>query len=419
MSVKRRVFIRALSFFCAISVILAAAGLSAQKAKASYEETLGKMRLSALASLCEFSRDISAGLRLLAVSADNSMSDSAAYVGARVAGATGCINSFESKNVKNISDFLNSVNGYVQDFSGSESERKAAVMLSDYAQELYYHLNDLTSAVMNGKYALTEYPSVYSSEKTPYYEDYLDFSNGNENEIFKVIIPAAASARGCEFLRDKEKITEEDAKKIASRVADVSTALWRTDKSKAKDIETHSFVHGDISADICKFGGAVCRLVKPSACAQTVYSVEEAEKKAIDFAKTNGYSDLTLFPINGNEFEVSFYMFPEVNGILLLTARVEVSVCLANGEITYFDAAEYIKNYRSDISFNMGKPDLRMVLPENLILEDTLNCLVNIDGRDRLCYLAVADFEGNTVLTFIDASEFEVLKTEIKYAKIQ
>ncbi len=419
MSVKRRIFIRALSFFCAISVILAVAGLSAQKAKASYEETLGKMRLSALASLCEFSRDISAGLRLLAVSADNSMSDSAAYVGARVTGATGCLNSFNSKNVKNISDFLNGVNGYVQDFSGSESERKAAVMLSDYAQELYYHLNDLTSAVMNGKYSLTEYSSLYAGEKTPYYEDFLDFSNGSESEIFKVIIPADASARGCEFLRNKEKIAEEDAKKIASRVADVSTALWRTDKIRAKDIETHSFVHGDISADICKSGGAVCRLVKPSPCAKAVYTAEEAEKRAADFAKTNGYTDLILFLINENEFEASFYMFPEVNGILLLTARIEVTVCLANGEITYFDASKYIKNFRNGIVIDIGNPDLSRVLPENLDLERCIPCVSEIDGRERLCYLAVCDFEGDAVLSYIDASDFEVLKTEIKYAKMQ
>lgn len=419
MSVKRRMFIRVLSFFAAILVVLAAAGLSAQKAKASYEETLGKMRLSALASLCEFSRDISAGLRLLAVSADNSMGDSAAYLSARVAGATGCLNSFDSGNVKNISAFLNGINGYVRDFSGSESERKAAVMLSDYAQELYYHLNDLTSAVMNGKYILTEYPSVYTSEKHPYYEDYLDFSNGNESEIFKLIIPAAVSVHGCEFLRGKEKITEEDAKKIASRVAGVNMALWRTEKNIEHEIELYPFVYGDISADICKSGGAVCRLVKPSLFAQTVYSAEEAEKRAVIFAETNGYADLTAVQMIGGDFEACFYMFPEVNGILLLTARIEVTVCLASGEITYFDAAEYIKNYRNDLFVDMGNPDLKNFLPANLFLEKQVNCLADIDGKERLCYLCICYFEGDTVLIYIDASDFEVLKTEIKYAKMQ
>lgn len=419
LSVKRRLFIRAVSFLAAISVALAAAGLSAQKAMASYEETLGKVRMTNLTSLCEFARDISAGLRLLAVSADNSLADSSAYVNARVMGAIGCLNGFDSGNVENISEFLNGANSFAENFSGSESERKAAVMLSDYAQGLYYHLNDITSAVMNGEYSLTEYSSVYGGDKPPYFEDYLDFANGNENEIFKIITPASASAGGYGFFDGKEKISENEARKIASRVAAVNTALWRINKVDTADIEVYSLAYGDIAADICKSGGVLCRLVKPLPCAQSVYSKEDAKNKALEFAEKNGYVGLTAAETQSGEFEASFSMFPEVNGILLLTARVDAAVCLASGEITYFNAAEYIKNYRSNISFNMGNPDLITVLPENLTLKETLNCLVNIDSRDRLCYLAVCRFESDTVLVFVDAYEFKVLKTEIIYAKMQ
>ncbi len=419
MSVKRRLFIRAVSFLAAISVALAAAGLSAQKAMASYEETLGKVRLTNLTSLCEFVRDISAGLRLLAVSADNSLADSSAYVNARVMGAIGCLNGFDSGNVENISEFLSGTNSFAEAFSGSESERKAAVMLSDYAQSLYYHLNDVTSAVMNGEYSITEHSPVYSGDKPPYFENYLDFTNGNENEIFKVITPASASAGGCEFLEGKKKISENEAKKIASTFGMVNTALWRTSKAGTADIEVYSFVYGDVAADICKSGGALCRLVKPRTCEQTVYSAEEARIKAVEFAQKNGYTGLTAAEIQKSEFEASFSMFPKVNGILLLTARVDATVCLASGEITYFNAAEYIKNYRTDVRFNMGEPDLITVLPDNIVFTETLNCFVNIDGRDRLCYLAVCDFEGDKVLSFVDAYEFKVLKTEIIYAKMQ
>ncbi len=419
MSVKRRIFIRAVSFFAAICVILAVAGLFEQKARASYEETLGKMRLGGLTSLCEFSRDISAGLRLLAVSADNSMSDSAAYVGARLTGAIGCLNSFESSNAKNITEFLNGANSFVQNFSGSEAQRKAAVMLSDYAQEMYYHLNDLTSAVMNGKYSLTEYPSLYADKKMPYYEEYLDFSNGRENDIFKMITPACAQARESEFLSGKGRISQEEAVKAASSIVPVNTALWRSGKAKNEGIEVYSLTCGDFCADICKAGGALCRLVRPMPCMTSVYSAQEAERKAIAFAAANGYCGLMAVETSSNGFEASFNMFPEVNGVLLLTARVDISVCLASGEITYFDASEYIKNFRNDVAADIGSPDLSKVLPENLYCEKCITCISEIDGRERLCYLAVCDFEGNTVLCYIDASDFEVLKTEIKYAKMQ
>lgn len=386
---------------------------------ASYEETLGRVRLTNLTSLCELSRDISGGLRLLAVSADNSLADSAAYVRARIMGAIGCLNSFESDRVENISGFLNGTNSFAEKFSGSESERKSAIMLSDYAQDLYYHLNDITSAVMNGEYLLTEYSSAYSGSKSPYFEDYLDFTSGNESEIFKIITSVSANAEKQGCLNGKRKITADEAINIAGGVARVNAVLLRESKKVATDIEVYSFVYGDIAVDICKSGGLLCRLVNPLPCMQSVYSREDAEIKALEFAEKYGYVGLTAAEMHESEFEASFFLFPEVNGVLLLTARIDVTVCLASGDITYFDASEYIKNYRDDVSYNMGSPDLNKILPENLILKETVNCLVNIGGRDRLCYLAVCHFEGDTVLMFVDASEFKVLKTEIIYAKMQ
>lgn len=402
----------------AVTVALAAAGLTAQKAKASYEETLGRVRLSNLTSLSEFSRDISAGLRLLAVSADNSLADSAAYVRSRATGGIGCLNGFDSGKVKNISEFLNGTHSFAEDFSGSEEERKAAVMLSDYAQSLYYHLNDVTAAVMDGEYSLTEYSSVYSADELLYFEDFLDFENGNENEIFKIITPASAQAESGSFLDGKEKISVNEARKIAGDAAGMNPSLWREINSVTTGVDVYSFAHGDTAAEICKSGGTLCRLVNPLPCNQALYSYEYAKNKALEFAEKHGYGELSATVTKKNEFTADFSMFPKVNGILLLTARIEATVCLSSGEITYFDASEYIKNYRSDIIFNMEKPNLSGILPNNLTLGETLICLVNIGGRERICYLAVCYFEGDTVLVFVDTSEFKVLKTKIIYDTI-
>lgn len=393
--------------------MLAASGFFSQRAKASYEETLGRVRLTNLTSLCEFSRDISGGLRLLAVSADNSLADSAAYVRARAMGAIGCLNTFDSENVENISRFLNGAYSFAEDFSGSDSQRKTAVLLSDYAQGIYYHLNDVSSAVMNGLYSLIEYSNPYSSTQLPYFEEYVDFANGDEKEIFEMITPVSARAGGYSLLAGKEKISEDAARNTASKVVDINSALWRESESLQTDIEVYSLAYGDIAVYICKTGGMLCRLVNPMPCARAFYSLEEAEKKAEDFLKQQGFINLTVINREKSEFTASFLLAPEVNGILLLTAAVELDVCLASGEITYFDASEYIKNYRSDLSFNLGSPDLSGILPPNLVLNGVVNCLVNIDGRERLCYLAVCSFQGDTVLLYIDSSEFKVIETQI------
>ena len=65
MAIKRRFFIRVVSYLVAATVIIAATGLFSQRAKAGYEETLGKVRLSNLTSLCEYTREVGSGLRVL------------------------------------------------------------------------------------------------------------------------------------------------------------------------------------------------------------------------------------------------------------------------------------------------------------------------------------------------------------------
>lgn len=418
MTVKRRFFIRAISFLSAIAVALAAGGLAAQKAKASYEETLGKVRLVNLTSLCEFSRDISAGLRLLAVSADDALTDSTAYVRAKAMGAVGCLNSFDSEKAKNISAFFNGTHSFAEDFTGSEAQRKAAVILSDYAQSLYYHLNDVTAAVMDGEYSLTEYSSIYSADELPYFENFLDFKSGSENEIFEIITPTSVQAGSGNFFDGKEKISENEARSIAGKAAGITPALWRENEAFTIGIEVYSFAHGDVAAEVCKSGGQLCRLVNPQPCNQALYSYEDAESAALEFAKKHGYTGLTVTAAKTNEFTADFSLFPEVDGVLLLTSRIEVSVCLASGKITYFDASEYIRNYRENVGFNTDEPDLSKILPNNLALQETVNCLVNIDGRERMCCLAVCYFEGDTVLAFVDSFDLKVLKTKIIYDTI-
>ena len=100
--VKRRKFIRIISYLIALCVVFAASGLFAAKAKSDYESALERVRFEGLASLTEYSREISSGLRLLAVSTGDSLADSRAYVSSRAVGALGSLGCFESKNVDNL-----------------------------------------------------------------------------------------------------------------------------------------------------------------------------------------------------------------------------------------------------------------------------------------------------------------------------
>ncbi len=412
LALRRRKFIRVVSYLTALAVVFAASGYFSQRAKADYEETLGKVRLTNLTSLCEYSRDISAGLRLVAVSADNSQADSKTYVSSRSMGAIGCLNCFENENVENMSRFFSGVYSFAENFSGSEAERKTAIELSNYAQEIYYHLNDVSSAVMNGAYSLTEHGSAYSRSNLPYFEEKLDYSNGREKELFELIKPVSADAGAFSLLEGKEKISENEAKEKAGKILGINPSLWRKNDGSQSEFDVYSLVYGDIFAEICKSGGAVCRLVNPVACKEAFYSLDEAEKLAQAFLKQQGYRGMAVMGGETSEFTACFYFVPEVNGILLLTSPVYINVCLASGKISYLDASAYIKNYRTDIFANMGNPNLKGVLPEYLVLEETLNCFADINGRKRLCYLAVCSFEAQKIWVFIENSSFRILSVQ-------
>jgi hypothetical protein len=88
-----------------------------------------------------------------------------------------------------------------------------------------------------------------------------------------------------------------------------------------------------------------------------------------------------------SEFTASFVFVPRINGILLLTAEIRAEVCLASGETTFFDASEFIKNYRTDIYVDTEIPDFSGRLPPNLTMEKADICYADIGGKKQICYI--------------------------------
>ena len=412
LEIRRRKFIRVVSYLVAVSVVLAASGTFAMTAKAGYEETLGKVRLSNLTSLCEYTREVGSGLRVLAVSSGDSMTDSMAFVRDRIMGAVGCIHTFDTKRTKHMTKFFGKAYNFAENFTGTEKERESAVRLSMYAQEVYYHLNDVSSAVLNGAYSVTEYGSVYKKSDKPYFEEFLDYTNGKETELFRQISPASAQAREYGFLAGLSKIPIQSAKDFASLVSGVNSALWRECDDTDSPIPLHSFRHGDVRVDICENGGMLCRLINPVKCETAFYTESEAETFASDFLSECGFNDMVCTDKSLSEFSSVFVFVPSVNGILLMNAPVEIAVCLSNGAITFFDSSEYLRKYRTDIDAMQN--EINIVLPENFEVRESVRCIADINGKEKQCILAFSDFEGEEVRSYIDAQSGRVLKTEIK-----
>ena len=404
MSVKRRKFIRTVSYLLAVCVVIAATGYFSFRAKASYEATLERVRFDGLSSLCEYMHEISGGLNLLSVSAGESVADSAAYVGARALGARGSASSFEPVKLENINRFIDYVYDFSQSFSGGEGERKKAAELSDYAEEIYYHLSDLSVAVMNGAYRLNEFGSIYSRSENPFFENYIDYSNGDEDSLFAV----EASVK--QIFAGGETLTVEQTREKAERLTGIKSVLWREGESNEL---VYSLFHGDMAVEICRNGGAIIRFINPLPCAERVLNESDALGKAKVFLRKCGYENLTTFTAEMQTFTAHFVFAPEVNGVLLLTSTVSVSVCLASGGITYFEGEKYAKNFRTDI-YGEEIPDISSVMPSNVSFEKAVICLAEIDGRERLCVLALCGYADGKVQFYIDYNTCKIIKTAVE-----
>lgn len=408
---RRRKFIRAVAYLSALCAVFAASGYFAGRAKASYEETLGKVRISSLVSLSEYARDVSGGLRLLAVSSGDSAAESAAYVCSRATGALASLGSFEAESTENMTRFFEGAYDFAEDFLPNDSSRAAALKLSDYSQELYYHLSDISAAVVNGEYSLTEFGSVYGGERAEYFEGRLDFENGSEDEIFSL---TAASARCAspELFEGKGTVSLLQAKRTASEISGVSAELWREKTVTNGEYGIYLLTHGDTAVEICIRGGAVRRLINPAPCAVRIYGREEALETAEKFLKEQGLGEAELLEESEGEFTALFRFAPSVNGVLLMTAAIDIEICLSGGTVTYYDASDYIRRYRTDIA-ETRCVDLSGVLPDELILQKEFVCLADIDGREKLCRLAVCSFNGLPVRVYADYQSLKIIKTEM------
>lgn len=404
MTIKRRYFIRVISYLVAVCVIIAASGLFSQRAKAGYEETLAKVRMANLGSMSEYFRDISAGLRLLAVSTENSFSDSASYVEARIMGAKSCLNGFNEKKVKNISNYLDALEKFMQHFTGTSEKRKIAIYLSEYAREVYYHLGDVSSAVINGAYSLTEYGSVYRNDGKPYFEDFVDYSNGDEKELFGAAAPVSAS----ETISYSEEVTEETAMKIAGEAVDLNPSLWRKNKEIS---DCYSFYHGDTLVNIAK-SGEVCKIINPMLCKTAKLTLEKAEDYAAEYLADFGYENLSALRREKSEFTASFLFYPEINGVLLMTCPVLVDICLSSGALTYMDASDYIRNYREDVYPPENLPDISGYLPDDIIISVSRYCLKKINEKETLCIMTECRYDNYDYYIYTDLQTFRILKTE-------
>ncbi len=400
----RRKYIRTVSFLLAAAVCLGITAMSRSKAESAHADALKTVRMSALVSLCEYTSQLSAGLRTLAVSADGITAEPAAYVCSRALGAKGTAACFSESSVKNIMYFFDGVYAYAENFSENPTRelRTEAIKLSDYAMELYYHLSDISNAVMSGEKALLE-----NNKNIEFFENSLDFSNGTENEVFSLLPVAASPSSETTHV----EISRNEARNAASGLFGIDSSLWRGGNiENYRGIQVYRFFYNDISVDISTKSGEVVAFTTAEPCSTAEIDAEGAAKVAEKFILGLNFPEMKEISRTERDFRTELEYAPLTNGVLHLNATVKISVCRCCAKPIRFDSSEYMQGYQK-ISVPNSDINLSSLLPDGFTLTTQSLCVADIDGRAKLCYLAECVFGQVKAKIFFDYFSLKPIKS--------
>gem|GEM_PF-6840976 len=378
--------IRLFSFIISAFLVLGIFELLGILERQKYERSLEKIRLPALTALCEYSEAVSVGLRTMAVSSDEALTDSAEFVREQSAGAIADLYCFDYEYVEGLSEYFEAVNEFAEN-SSENCEREKAVELSLHAEDIYAHADGLLSDVINGKSSLLESEDTFFGVNldVPFEKDEAEYSD------------AEISSFG------GNGIGRSDALKIISEIFGVESVLWREDEAEYSDgAFTYNYIYGNIRVRIFRSNGAIYSFTNSLPCRERQFSQTEAERIALEFLASQEIENAVRTDSSISEFTASFEFSPKNGDLVLLTSPIKINVCLASGKITEYDASEYIRCYNPDYSAVNNNPDLSSILPDGAYPFEKIFCLKEIKGRNRLCYRVKCRFRGEYFFLYFD-----------------
>lgn len=378
--------IRLFSFIISAFLVLGVFEFSGILEKRRYEQSLEKIRLPALTALCEYSQAISVGLRTMAVSSDDALSDSAEFVREQSAGAIANLYCFDYELVEGLSTYFKTVNDFTE-ASSENCNREKAIELSDHAERVYQNTDKLLSKILNEKTSLLETDDDFFGKKldVPFEKSEAEYSDAESISVIE------------------GEIGKSDALKILANNFDIEPVLWREDKSEYSDgALTYNYIYDNIRARVFRANGMLYSLSNPLPCRERQFSPSEAEKIALEFLHQQGIENAVVTACAISEFTASFELSPKNSDVVLLTSPINIDICLASGKISEYDASKYIRNYNPSYTAVNNHPKLSDILPEGAYPIEEILCLKEIKRRNRLCYRVKCRFRGEYFYLYYD-----------------
>ena len=224
-------------------------------------------------------------------------------------------------------------------------------------------------------------------------------------------------------------ISRQEAIQIAKKYMkfDSNAQVKVTENGKGSDYGFYSVsiknkqTRQEASMDITKKAGHPIWFINNRDVKKQVLSLNEADNKAAEFLKENGFKDLEVFESTQYDNIGVFNFVTNINGVRIYPEAVKVKVALDNGDIIGVSAGEYLKSFQTR---TIEKPAITMeqartkVNPNLKVMEDRQAIIVNDLNEDVLCYEFLGTIGEDTYRIFINAKNgFEEQVDKLKNAE--
>lgn len=208
------------------------------------------------------------------------------------------------------------------------------------------------------------------------------------------------------MIKDKEAVDAETALDTAKKL--LNSEVLEFEENENGKIPCYRFSNQNASVSVSKLGGYVVYMRKNRTVADTRFSYEQALSKAKEFMYDNGYKNMVDTYYYTDE-GVCVINFAYLDGrTVCYTDLMKVGVALDNGEIVLYEAAGYLTNH-TERAFEVPTytpEQAQEKLSDSLTPQETSMVLIPTSaGKEIRCYEFLCFAEnGEEILIYINTA---------------
>lgn len=364
---KRRKKIRIASLLTALILTLGIWGITGSISTYKYRKMTELGNQQALTELCEYLDSIEVSMaKSLYATSDMMLGTLTNKLGRDCAGAKASLALLSSGEAElyNTYRFLSQAGEFTASLNRkaargeeiSAEDRSTLKLLSEYASELSLQFEYMASLLSADYFTFEEIKQelTEADDESEALVSYLDAIQDTEMtfEDYPTLIydgPFSDNilTKESEILGKSLEISLSSAKKIAADVLNTDEKYLAEDGESTGKTASYCFRTDIYTITVTKKGGYPLEIISDITAGEEKLSHSEAVKKAGDFLKAIGYSDMaaTYYATDNGICTVNFAYKQE--GFICYPDLIKVSVSLTDGRITGLEATDYIMNHKT------------------------------------------------------------------------